>query len=144
MKGGKLPAHVRVTVGELFGKYDVNQNGQLERGEIKTALHDIYSKLGLTNEVTEGDVDNFINDYDSNKDGKLSWADFVNMYALNFYKNYERQNLPHEISVPIDEIFKRYDHDNNGTLDLKELEECLQSIFDRLGVQSKANVNDVR
>ena len=66
------------------------------------------------------------------------------MYALNFYKNYERQNLPQEISISIDEIFARYDHDKNGTLDMKELTECLQSIFDRLGVQSKANENDVR
>ena len=49
MKGGKLPAHVRITVGELFGKYDLNQNGELERNEIKAALHDIYSRLGLKN-----------------------------------------------------------------------------------------------
>ena len=63
-----------------------------------------------------------MNDYDTNKDGKLSWSDFVNMYALNFYNTYEKEHLPTEISIPIDEIFARYDHDKNGTLDFKELE----------------------
>ena len=52
MKANKLPTHVRITVGELFGKYDVNQNGELERNEIKLALHDIYKRLGVNNEVT--------------------------------------------------------------------------------------------
>ena len=99
--------------------------------------------MGVTSAVTESDVDNFIKDYDSNKDGKISWADFMSMYAINFYNTSPGEHLPEEIAMPIDEIFGKYDHDKNGLLDMKELTECLQDVFNRLGVNAKANEEDV-
>lgn len=144
MEQSKLPTHVRITLGELFAKYDLNQNGTLERNQIHLALTDIFKRLGVHNGVTEADVDNFIKDYDKNKDGRVSWSDFMNMYALNFYSSCPGEHLPTEISVPIDEIFAKYDHDKNGLLDYAELTECLQDVFNKLGVDSKATLEDVK
>ena len=48
----QVPSHVRVTVGELFNRYDVNNNGELGRDEIKLALSDIYRRLGISNNVS--------------------------------------------------------------------------------------------
>ncbi len=85
-----------------------------------------------------------MDDYDKNKDGKIQWEDFSHLWAIHFYKSNESIFLPENIQIPIKEIFDRYDHDNNGTLDFSELTECLQSIFDRLGVKATANINDVK
>ena len=85
-----------------------------------------------------------MDDYDKNRDGRLCWDDFAHMVALNFYNCHSRIILPQDIEIQIDEIFNRYDHNRNGTLDFEELIECLQSVFDRLGVNSKANINDVK
>ena len=62
-----------------------------------------------------------MNDYDNDGNGILQYKDFVGIYAINFYKNYQRRELPENISLSIDEIFNRYDHDRNGSLDFNEL-----------------------
>jgi len=46
--------------------------------------------------------------------------------------------------LPIDMIFDKYDKDKNGTLDYKELQNCLQDVFDALGVHERAKEQDVK
>ena len=95
--------------------------------------------MGIINEVSDKDVDNFIKDYDHNHDGRVSWADFMDMYAINFYNTSPGLILPEAVEISIDSIFAKYDHDRNGLLDMNELCECLQDVFDRLGVNAVAN-----
>ena len=60
----------------MFDKFDTQKKEELNREEIGTILGALFKKNGTDVEVTEKDVDRFIDDYDHDNDGKISWFDF--------------------------------------------------------------------
>lgn len=79
---------VTFSIAKIFGRYDINQDGDLQRSEVQNILTDVFRLLGNPNLVNEADIDNFILDYDRNHDGKLSWSDFRNISAITFTTDY--------------------------------------------------------
>ena len=106
----------------------------------------MFTVVGINKEPTEEDINNFIKDFDHDKNGEISWADFIHgENSLNFFRHTIPDNqLPENIIMPVDMIFQKYDKDSNGTLDYKELTKCLQDVFDSLGVNEQATIEDVK
>ena len=56
----------------MFAKYDVNNNGSLELEEAKKFLQEVLNGRGhRRKEVSDGDVQQFIESVDSNRNGKI-------------------------------------------------------------------------
>ena len=60
----------------LFRKYDSDNSGFLERGEIPKILNDTYKGMGLNIVVNKVDVDSYIKWMDENNDGRVSLPEF--------------------------------------------------------------------
>lgn len=56
---------------EAFDKLDTDGSGYIESDEIEDLLQDVYQDA-----VPQFEVDNFLNFFDSNNDGKISWEEF--------------------------------------------------------------------
>jgi hypothetical protein len=56
---------------EAFDKLDTDGSGYIESDEIEDLLQDVYQDA-----VPQFEVDNFLNFFDSNNDGKISWDEF--------------------------------------------------------------------
>ena len=56
---------------EAFDRIDKDGSGYIEVGEIQSLLADVYD-----NEIPSFEVDTFLNFFDSNNDGRISWEEF--------------------------------------------------------------------
>ena len=56
---------------EAFDRIDEDGSGYIEVGEIQSLLADVYD-----NEIPSFEVDTFLNFFDSNNDGRISWEEF--------------------------------------------------------------------
>ena len=69
---------------QQFEKFDSNKNGYLESNEIHNYLKNILEQVGKNGDcVGEGDVKEFIQHIDADKDGKVSCSEL-----LDFIKKY--------------------------------------------------------
>jgi solute carrier family 25 phosphate transporter 23/24/25/41 len=91
---------------KLFKTLDLNKDGKLEEQEIIIGL----KKLRLPSDK----VQQFIQEADEDKDGKLSENDFVNWF--------------HQREKYLKQLFDIFDTDHNGHLDEKELKKVLSKL----------------
>ena len=142
----KNTQHVSISLKKLFDEFDSDKSGDIDRAEIRKILLHVFKTMGVNKEVTEQDIDGFIKDFDHDKNGNISWDDFTNNeHCITFFNHYVPPKvLPENVIMPVDMIFQKYDKDKNGTLDLKELKNCLQDVFATLGVNKVATESDVK
>lgn len=63
---------LKQAIQNIFDKYDVDKSGTLEGTEIFNLINDAFKSLGKNKEVSQGDVQQFINAIDKNGDGKIA------------------------------------------------------------------------
>lgn len=132
-------------VYEIFKSVDTGDAGELEPRQFANAL--TMSKLQLT----PAEVEMFMNQLDTDGDGKISYTEFVPV-ALQILKEITRENMDEKAAAAealdlaarqtaqqlidnmtdeqlqqmLQEIFVSADSDGNGTLDVDEFRQCLQ------------------
>lgn len=65
----------RSTIEKLFREYDTDNSGFIDVAQVRSYLESTYKDLGL--EVSNADVEDFIKNFDTSKDGKISLEEFV-------------------------------------------------------------------
>lgn len=69
------------TIKRLFKIYDVDKSGFLSIDELKKLMYDLINDKGIMGKVpkmNEDDVEHIFDNWDKNKDGKISWQEFRN------------------------------------------------------------------
>lgn len=107
---------------KLFKTLDLNKDGKLEEQEIiiglkKLKLPSVYINIYnifMKNTFFQDKVQQFIQEADEDKDGKLSENDFVNWF--------------HQREKYLKQLFDIFDTDHNGHLDEKELKKVLSKL----------------
>ena len=65
---------------KLFKEFDKDQNGVLDKNEIKYAIREMNSHLELLGlELSNTDINDMIKRSDKNSDGKIQIEEFVNL-----------------------------------------------------------------
>ena len=62
-----------------FKNYDKNKDGKMDESEFKNIMIDIGMR-----KITDDDVKSMLGDHDNDKDGVISWKEFVDM--MNAFK----------------------------------------------------------
>ena len=107
-----------VALKSLFQKYDRDNSGRLDRGELVTFFQD---DLGLNSEQAE--VYMYLLDEDG--DTGVSFVEFKSwLNSGERFRNIDNHSRFFMIQNAID-LFKKYDVDSNQALDLSELEQLL-------------------
>ena len=63
---------LRQAIDAIFNKYDVDQSGTLESQQIFCLIRDAFKSLGRNKQVSQQEVQQFINAIDKNGDGKIA------------------------------------------------------------------------
>lgn len=69
----------------LFKKYDLDQDGFLNREEVRYLVHDTYRLLNKDLEITSAELDQYLQLMDLDGDGRISEFDY-NMHILESLK----------------------------------------------------------
>jgi len=77
-------------VDKTFNEADTNKSGFIEYNEFKEFIAKIHKKLNRP-EPTDKDMKEYLKEYDTDKDGKISKQEFVKV--VQFMINAERANL---------------------------------------------------
>lgn len=74
--------------GKAFDRIDINRNGEIERQEVsqmaKQGLGGLSRFAHLDDVTREAKVDKFIQDFDSNHDGKIQRSEWLEFYGKLF------------------------------------------------------------
>lgn len=70
------PTKLQASIQEIFDQFDTDKSGYIEPKELKTALSDFYVKLGIKEKISDDDYLRILEQYDENKDQKLSTEEF--------------------------------------------------------------------
>ena len=108
----------------LFRMMDVDNNGQITRGEFGEALE------ALGAHASERAVDDLFGEFDTDRSGEISYGEFV-LYAV-------RDKLRHSATTVM-RCFRSFDTDGNGVVDKFEFRRAINSlgweVFDRFTFQ---------
>lgn len=64
-----------------FIKYDTDQNGNLDKNELKNLLADKAKEYGVE-APTSTEIEKLFDEYDFNSDNKLSEQEFINLFSV--------------------------------------------------------------
>lgn len=56
----------------MFNCYDLDSNGTLEAEEVEVLIHDALKQMHESRKVSKADIEEFINEVDTNKDNKIN------------------------------------------------------------------------
>ena len=133
-------AGAKVPMGPVFKQFDTSGDGFLQIDELKRAFRAIGMKKrdGTKFEVDQKMFDSF----DTNKDGKVSLAEFeANLHdktrakieaELNkgwvFDKAKWDASKERHSKINMSKVFKQFDTDNDGVLDIREMQRAFRAI----------------
>ena len=113
-----------------FDAYDQDNSGTISANELKSCL------IKLGKKPNELDIKLWMKKFDSNKDGTIDFAEFLDVMSKQakqenireqmIQKAYE--NLNDEEIESLKKIFRRYDVDGSGTIDNKELNSMIKDL----------------
>jgi len=122
---------------EMFQKWDINNDGSLSQDEVTTNMAEV---AGLFN-LDEPDVLALLRAADSNKDGHISYDEFLTA-AFDKHKLLNEDNLK--------KVFSMLDQNNDGTVTQQELQsvfgaggtdEVLQEIMSSVDVNNDGQIS---
>jgi len=70
----------RFELAAAFSLFDTDRSGKISRDELRIGLNSISSLTGSP--LTEGQADELMRALDTNGDGEIDWAEFVNAFRL--------------------------------------------------------------
>lgn len=112
-----------ITLHEAFQRADVDESGELTESEVKTVLRE-YNLL--PRDTWEQDrILSIINSCDENGDGELQFPEFLLLVTKL------REEALLRMKSDIRRVFDKYDRDNSGSLDVKEV----SVMFADLGIE---------
>eukprot|EP01084_Bolivina_argentea_P226759 382995_1 len=109
--GIHMVARIKGDVRATFRQVDTDQSGYIDKNELKTVLQK------LSGEVTEEEVDNCYKQLDENNDGQIDFDEFSRWYLKS----------ENRIETDVQQLFNKFDHDNNGYIEINELENLVSS-----------------
>mmetsp|Transcript_49599 Transcript_49599/g.44410 ORF Transcript_49599/g.44410 Transcript_49599/m.44410 type:complete len:660 (-) Transcript_49599:26-2005(-) len=104
--GIHMVAAIKGGVRATFRQVDTDQSGFIDKEELRSVLQ----KLG--GEVTDEEVDKCYKELDENDDGKIDFDEFSRWYLKS----------ENRIESDVQQLFNKFDHDNNGYIEIDELE----------------------
>ena len=122
-----------------FKMFDVDNDGTVTAKE----LHDILTREGGGQPLSEADAQEMIGYFDVNGDGKLNMKEFIEAWsafgesvsASATYQNdlYDRRVKPH--AADIKETFMMIDTDKSGYIEMAEIKEIMTIINAGIGME---------
>eukprot|EP00484_Ammonia_sp_Unknown_P018217 CAMPEP_0197031822 /NCGR_PEP_ID=MMETSP1384-20130603/10689_1 /TAXON_ID=29189 /ORGANISM="Ammonia sp." /LENGTH=670 /DNA_ID=CAMNT_0042461397 /DNA_START=98 /DNA_END=2110 /DNA_ORIENTATION=- len=109
--GIHIVARIKGDVKATFRQVDTDQSGYIDKEELRAVLQ----KLG--GDVQEEEVDACFADLDLDSDGKIDEHEFAQWYLKS----------ENRIEADVNQLFNKFDHDNDGAIDISELEELVQA-----------------
>eukprot|EP01116_Phalansterium_solitarium_P019110 TRINITY_DN5245_c0_g1_i1.p1 TRINITY_DN5245_c0_g1~~TRINITY_DN5245_c0_g1_i1.p1 ORF type:complete len:514 (+),score=162.79 TRINITY_DN5245_c0_g1_i1:184-1725(+) len=122
----------------LFRKYDVDNSGAIDVEELRRLLNDMFAKNSdMSQEFRSNMLESFIQQYDRNKDGTISWQEFLILFDREDLFAVDAPDTPPAPVGPDESMwlreahamFRQYDVDNSGSIDKLELEALLNEVF---------------
>ena len=124
---------VQIMVIKIFNKFDTNRNGYLERRECLHLLNELLAQRGQP-PATVAQFNRFFNDIDINQDGVISRSEMAK-FCLNFI--HDNQETVAQTPAPVEglvmQIFDKYDFNNSGFLEKKEVMSLLNDLLANKG-----------
>jgi Ca2+-binding EF-hand superfamily protein len=118
--------HVDATIKAVFDRFDVNQSGRLDYRELRTCLR----ALGL--DVTSREAAEMLLTYDSDANGLMELLEFARLVHQLGYRPHPAAQPGGDGMVRIDAtikaVFDRFDVNQSGRLDYRELRTCLRAL----------------
>jgi len=71
---------LREAVDAVFGKYDSDHSGSLECSEVANLINDALKHMGQSRQVSNQEVQQFINTVDKNSDGKVAKPELFEIF----------------------------------------------------------------
>lgn len=133
-------------IQRMFYEADKDQNGYLDRKELKTVIDSFKKELGLSKK----DVKKVLAEADENKDGNVEYGEFIPLAAdlistLIAKSKYEQEKAARkekakedasqfllkgmpkeELEAILTDVFKKADKNGDGSLDRNEFRACLK------------------
>ena len=66
-------------VEQSFKEADLDGSGVIERNELIQIIHKLHIKLGVTEPPKDDEIQQFLNNYDTNSDGVISKEEYVKL-----------------------------------------------------------------
>jgi len=131
------------TMHKMFLSADVNNSGNLDTAEFMACLRGL--DLGLTRK----EITYIMSEFDTNKDGLISYQEFIPMIFDQLVTLYKDKFLEDHGSLRLQEylvdILREYDHKGSGKISLSQLREALSlSSLGLTAVQVQAIVSEAR
>ena len=71
---------LRNAVNAVFDAYDADKSGTLEANEVKNLINDALKHMGQNRQVTEAEIQQFIQAVDKNSDGKIAKPELFEIF----------------------------------------------------------------
>ncbi|KAF8944871.1 hypothetical protein BGZ46_006153 [Entomortierella lignicola] len=125
-----------VNIKQQFNALDGDGDGLIGLNELKQAIRN------ANNNPDNYETEKFFKDADQNKDGKITFSEFVEACEkLDLANNIPLDGQPtKKSSEEVDAIFRNFDRNNDGSITAEELRETLKSQGDKL---SEAEIEDM-
>ncbi|PIA61537.1 hypothetical protein AQUCO_00300812v1 [Aquilegia coerulea] len=103
---------------EAFAIFDKDGNGCITTKELGTVMK------SLNQQTTEAELQQMINEVDTDGNGTIDFSEFLNLMAL--------QNKDTDLEEEYKKAFRIYDKDQNGFITATELRQVMASLGDKL------------
>jgi len=124
----RLAAHEIAEIRKAFSVFDVDGDGAITSKE----LADVMRSFGLN--PSEDELMDMINKFDIDGDGMVSFPEFLQMMAPN-EDDYQKD---------IYDVMRLFDPNNNGFIDLREIEYILMRFGSTEQAPSDADIADIK
>ncbi|XP_055347695.1 calbindin-32-like [Paramacrobiotus metropolitanus] len=139
-KNGELVPLSADAFQQIYLHYDRDGNGYLERDEIDKFLKDYLNSsligLGEQTRVTDEEAQElrgmFMEEFDENKDGRISLRELTSILPVeeSFFVMFRHDNK-WEKGTDYMKIWKKYDRDMSGYIEIDELKTFLRDVVQR-------------
>lgn len=78
------PDAIKISVDSFFKIYDKDKDGKISKNDLKEALAEIFKDFEVTAKVTDQDVQNFLADFDIDRNEDITMDDFKGVEFIRF------------------------------------------------------------
>lgn len=124
-----------------FQKIDTNNDGKIDKGEVKKHLSRVGVGAGLFGLVHSKASQKFLDTFDSNRDGKVSWNEFKGK-AGGLLPPSVKDSTGRISPARASKAFRKMDKDRDGKISVKEMKAAIRKSLPP-GTSYKGIVSDI-